>query len=55
MRRTILNTTASAERPYISKSKFLWGSQCKNPLRYACNAIDQIQEADAVQQAKEHN
>jgi hypothetical protein len=51
MRRTALTTTASAERPYISKSKFLWGSQCKKLLWYAYNAKDQIPEPEAAQQA----
>ncbi|HEV7924106.1 MAG TPA: DUF2779 domain-containing protein [Verrucomicrobiae bacterium] len=51
MRRTALSTTASAERPYISKSKFLAGSQCKKLLWYAYNAKDQIPEPDAAQQA----
>ena len=35
----------------MSKSKFLWGSQCKNLLWYAYNAKDQIPEPDAAQQA----
>jgi hypothetical protein len=51
MARTVLNTTASAERPYISKSKFLWGSQCQKLVWYAYNAKDQIPEPDAAQQA----
>ena len=51
MRRTALTTTASAERPYISKSKFLWGSQCKKLLWDAYNAKDQIPEPEAAQQA----
>jgi hypothetical protein len=51
MPRTALDTTASAERPYISKSKFLWGSQCKKLLWFAYNAKDQIPEPDAAQQA----
>jgi hypothetical protein len=51
MRRTALNTTASAERPYISKSEFLWGGQCRKLLWYAYNAKDQIPEPDAAQQA----
>jgi len=51
MCRTALSTTASAEQPYISKSKFLWGSQCKKLLWYAYNAKDQIPEADSAQQA----
>ena len=37
MARTALTTTASAERPFVSKSKFLWGAQCKKLLWYAYN------------------
>lgn len=48
MCRTV-NTTK--ERPSISKSKFLWGSQCKKLLWYAYRAKDQIPEPDAAQQA----
>jgi hypothetical protein len=51
MTRTVLNTTASAERPYISKSKFLWGSQCRRLLWVVYNAKDWIPEPDAVTQA----
>jgi hypothetical protein len=51
MRRTVLATTVTTERPYVSKSKFLWGRQCKKLLWYAYNAKDQIPEADAAQQA----
>jgi hypothetical protein len=51
MARTALNTTASAERPFVSKSKFLWGSQCRKLLWYAYNAKDQIPEPGAAQQA----
>jgi len=51
MARTALNTTASAERPYVSKSKFLWGSRCKKLLWHAYNAKDQIPGPDAAQQA----
>ena len=51
MARSILTTTASAERPYVSKSKFLWGSQCRKLLWYAYNAKDQIPEPDAATQA----
>ena len=51
MARTVLNTTASAERPYVSKSKFLWGAQCRKLLWYAYNAKDQIPEPDAATQA----
>ena len=49
MGRAILNTTA--KRPYVSKSKFLWGSQCRKLLWYAYNAKDQIPQPDAAQQA----
>lgn len=38
-------------RPYISKSKFLWGLQCQKLLWYAYNARDQIPPPDAAQQA----
>jgi hypothetical protein len=51
MARSILTTTATPERPYVSKSKFLWGSQCRKLLWYAYNAKDQIPEPDAAQQA----
>jgi hypothetical protein len=51
MRRTAMNSIASAERPYISKSKFLWGSHCRKLLWYAYNAKDQIPEVGAAQQA----
>jgi hypothetical protein len=51
MGRTALNTTATTERPYVSKSKFLWGHQCRKLLWYAYNAKDQIPEPDAAQQA----
>jgi hypothetical protein len=40
-----------APGPFISKSKFLWGSQCRKLLWYAYNAKDQIPEPDAAQQA----
>ena len=50
MRRAVLNTTATTERPYISKSKFLWGGQCKKLLWHAYNAKDQIPGSDAAQQ-----
>lgn len=43
--------SASADRPYVSKSKFLWGSQCKKLLWNAYNAKDQIPEPDATTQA----
>ena len=51
MSRSFLNTTATPERPYISKTKFLWGSQCHKLLWHAYNAKEQIPEADAAQQA----
>jgi hypothetical protein len=51
MPRTVLDTTASAERTYISKSKFLSGSQCKKLPWYAYNAKGQIPRPDAAQQA----
>jgi len=51
MGRTALDTTASADRPYLSKSKFLWGSQCRKLLWVAYNAKDQIPEPDAATQA----
>jgi hypothetical protein len=51
MARSNLTTTATTGRPYVSKSKFLWGSQCRKLLWYAYNAKDQIPEPDAAQQA----
>ena len=45
------NDTNVKSRPYISKSKFLWGLQCKKLLWYAYNAKDQIPQPDAAQQA----
>src|ERR1035441_900031 len=51
MARSILTTTATTERPFVSKSKFLWGAQCKKLLWYAYNAKDQIPEPDAAQHA----
>jgi len=51
MARSILTTSATTGRPYVSKSKFLWGSQCKKLLWYAYNAKDQIPEPDTAQQA----
>ena len=51
MARSILTTTATTGRPYVSKSKFLWGSQCKKLLWYAYNAKDQIPEPGAAQRA----
>ena len=50
MARSVLTTTTT-DRPYVSKSKFLWGRQCKKLLWYAYNAKDQIPEPDAAQQA----
>ena len=40
-----------SSRPYISKSKFLWGLQCPKLLWYAYNAKEQIPEPDASTQA----
>ena len=51
MRSTVLTSTATTGRRYVSKSKFLWGSQCRKLLWYAYNAKDQIPEPDAAQQA----
>ena len=51
MVRTVLNTATSAERPYVWKSKFLWGVQCKKLLWVAYNDRNQIPEPDAAQQA----
>src|SRR5207249_9719905 len=49
MGRSVLNT--NAERPYISKSRFLSGHQCHKLLWNVYNATDQIPETDAAQQA----
>ncbi|MGO8928985.1 MAG: hypothetical protein ACLQU3_19125 [Limisphaerales bacterium] len=51
MGRNRLSTIASAERPYVSKSKFLWGAQCRKLLWYAYHAKDQIPEPDPATQA----
>jgi hypothetical protein len=51
MARSILTTPATTQRPYVSKSKFRWGCQCRKLLWYAYNAKDQIPEPDAAQQA----
>ena len=51
MARAALTTTASAERPYVSRSKFLCGSQCQKLLWVAYNAKDHIPEPDAATQA----
>jgi hypothetical protein len=51
MARSSLSTTATAGRPYVSKSKFLWGSQCKKLLWVAYNDRDRIPEPDAATQA----
>jgi hypothetical protein len=40
-----------SSRPYISKSKFLWGLQCPKLLWYAYNAKEVIPEPDAATQA----
>lgn len=49
MSRAVVNS--STERRYISKSRFLAGSQCRKLLWHAYNAKDQIPEPDAAQQA----
>ena len=46
-----LDHTTATEQPLISKSKFLWGSQCLKLLWYAYNAKDQIPPPDAATQA----
>ena len=51
MARASLSTRSATEQPLISKSKFLWGSQCWKLLWYAYNAKDQIPEPDAATQA----
>src|SRR3974390_3455711 len=51
MARAAMKTTSATEQPLISKSKFLWGSQCRKLLWYAYNAKDQIPEPDAATQA----
>jgi len=51
MARAALSTTTATEQPLISKSKFLWGSQCRKLLWYAYKAKDQIPEPDAATQA----
>jgi hypothetical protein len=43
--------TTATERQLISKSKYLWGSQCRKLLWHAYNAKDQIPEPDAATQA----
>lgn len=43
--------TTATERQLISKSKYLWGSQCQKLLWYAYNAKDQIPEPAAATQA----
>src|SRR5260370_37132447 len=48
MGRTVLTAAATTERPYVSKSKFLWCSQCRKLLWFAYNAKDQIPEPDAA-------
>ena len=48
MLRPTLNTTATTEKPYISKSKFLWGSQCRKLLWVAYNAKERIPEPDTA-------
>lgn len=49
MAHVVLTTTA--ERPSISKSKFIAGCQCKKLLWHAVNANAQLPEPDAAQQA----
>ena len=51
MARAALNTTATTEQPYVSKSKFLWGAQCRKLLWVAYNAKERIPEPDAATQA----
>jgi hypothetical protein len=51
MSRTVLNHTATMKRPFISKSSFLAGSQCKKMLWNVVNAKDGFPEPDAAQQA----
>jgi hypothetical protein len=47
----VLNPTATMKQLFLSKSKFLAGSQCKKLLWHAVNAKDQLPESDATQQA----
>ena len=51
MNGTARKAPVTADRPSLSKSKFLWGSQCRKLLWYAYNAKDQIPLPDAAQQA----
>ncbi len=51
MARTRPDLATTAERPCVSKSKFLWGTQCAKLLWVAYNAKDQIPAPDAAQQA----
>ena len=51
MSRAVSPMTATKERLYVSKSKFLWGRQCKRLLWCAYNAKEQIPETDAATQA----
>jgi hypothetical protein len=51
MGRAASNFTATTERPYVSKGKFLWGQQCRKLLWVAYNAEDRIPGPDAAQQA----
>ena len=37
-----------SSRPYISKSKFLWGLQCHKLLWFAYNQKDAIPQPDAA-------
>ena len=51
MARTALNTPATRERPYIPKSKFLAGTQCRKLLWVGYSAKDEIPAPGAAQQA----
>lgn len=51
MAKTALTSSSPTGQPFVSKSKFLWGSQCRKLLWYAYNAKEQIPEPDAAQQA----
>jgi NAD(P)H dehydrogenase (quinone) len=51
MARTALDITAGTERSYVSKSKFLWDTQCAKLLWTAYNAKGRIPEPEAAQQA----
>jgi hypothetical protein len=51
MSRAAFDTATRSGRPYVSKSKFLWGHQCRKLLWYAYNQKDQIPAPDAATQA----